>query len=41
MKTVIVSGAVILRTNPATDKKEIFAIQRGYGNSVLCRLASS
>ena len=32
MKTVIVSGAVILRTNPATDKKEIFATQRGYGN---------
>ena len=32
MKTVIVSGAVILRTNPATDKKEIFATQRGYGD---------
>ena len=32
MKTVIVSGAVILRTNPDTNKKEIFATQRGYGD---------
>ena len=32
MKTVTVSGAVILRTNPDTNKKEIFATQRGYGD---------
>ena len=32
MKQVIVSGAVILRTNPKTNKKEIFATQRGYGD---------
>ena len=32
MKTIIVSGAVILRTNPVTNKKEIFATQRGYGD---------
>ena len=32
MKTVIVSGAVILRTNLDTNKKEIFATQRGYGD---------
>ncbi len=32
MKQVIVSGAVILRTNPQTNKKEIFATQRGYGD---------
>ena len=32
MKQVIVSGAVILRTNPNTNKKEIFATQRGYGD---------
>ena len=31
MKQVTVSGAVILRTNPETNKKEIFATQRGYG----------
>jgi len=31
MKQVEVSGAVILRTNPETGKKEIFATQRGYG----------
>lgn len=31
MKQVTVSGAVILRTNP-TNKKEIFATQRGYGD---------
>ena len=32
MKQVTVSGAVILRTNPNTNKKEIFATQRGYGD---------
>ena len=32
MKTVTVSGAVILRTNLDTNKKEIFATQRGYGD---------
>ena len=32
MKQVIVSGAIILRTNPETNKKEIFATQRGYGD---------
>ncbi len=32
MKQIIVSGAVILRTNPQTHKKEIFATQRGYGD---------
>ena len=32
MKHIIVSGAVILRTNPDTNKKEIFATQRGYGD---------
>ncbi|WP_405373494.1 (deoxy)nucleoside triphosphate pyrophosphohydrolase [Pseudobutyrivibrio sp.] len=32
MKQVIVSGAVILRTNPETNQKEIFATQRGYGD---------
>ena len=32
MKKIIVSGAVILRTSPNTNKKEIFATQRGYGN---------
>ena len=31
-KIVTVSGAIILRTNPETNKKEIFATQRGYGN---------
>ena len=30
MKTISVSGAVIIRTNPATNKKEVFATQRGY-----------
>ena len=29
---ITVSGAVILRTNPSTNKKEIFATQRGYGD---------
>ena len=32
MKTITVSGAVIIRTNPETNKKEIFATQRGYGD---------
>lgn len=32
MKQITVSGAVILRTNPETQKKEIFATQRGYGD---------
>ena len=32
MKQVRVSGAIILRTNPQTHKKEIFATQRGYGD---------
>ncbi len=32
MKQVTVSGAVILRTNSQTNKKEIFATQRGYGD---------
>ena len=31
MKQITVSGAIILRTNPQTHKKEIFATQRGYG----------
>ena len=32
MKQITVSGAVILRTNPETNRKEIFATQRGYGD---------
>lgn len=32
MKQITVSGAVILRTNLQTNKKEIFATQRGYGD---------
>lgn len=32
MKQVTVSGAVILRTNPDTHKKQLFATQRGYGD---------
>ena len=32
MKHITVSGAIILRINPETDKKEIFATQRGYGD---------
>ena len=32
MKQIIVSGAIILRTNPQTNKKEIFATQRGEGD---------
>ena len=31
-KQVTVSAAVILRRNPDTNKKEIFATQRGYGD---------
>ena len=36
MKQVTVSGAVILRTNPETNQKEIFATQRGYGDYKDC-----
>ena len=32
MKNITVSGAIILRTNLQTNKKEIFATQRGYGD---------
>lgn len=32
MKHITVSGAIILRTNPETNRKEIFATQRGYGD---------
>ena len=32
MKSITVSGAVILRTNPETHQKEVFATQRGYGD---------
>ncbi len=32
MKTVTVAGAIILRTNPQTNRKELFATQRGYGD---------
>lgn len=32
MKQITVSGAIILRTNPLTNQKEIFATQRGYGD---------
>lgn len=31
LKTVTASGAIILRTNPQANKKEIFATQRAYG----------
>ncbi|WP_191014982.1 (deoxy)nucleoside triphosphate pyrophosphohydrolase [Treponema zioleckii] len=31
MKNITVSGAVILRTNPKTQQKEVFVTQRGYG----------
>ena len=31
MNHIPVSGAIILRTNPLTHQKEIFATQRGYG----------
>lgn len=32
MKTITVSGAIILRKNPKTSQTEIFATQRGYGD---------
>ena len=32
MKQITVSGAIILRSNPETSKKEIFATQRGNGD---------
>lgn len=32
MKTITVSGAIILRTNPLTQQNEIFSTQRGYGD---------
>lgn len=32
MKQITVSGAIILRVNPETNKKEIFVTQRGYGD---------
>lgn len=32
MKQITVSGAVIVRENPDTHKKEVFATQRGYGD---------
>ena len=32
MKQITVSEAIILRTNPETNRKEIFATQRGYGD---------
>lgn len=32
MKQITVSGAVIVRENPKTHEKEIFATQRGYGD---------
>ena len=33
MTQITVSAAIILRTNPETHKKELFATQRGYGDS--------
>ena len=32
MKTITVSGAIILRSNPQTSLPEIFSTQRGYGD---------
>jgi len=32
MKQITVSGAIILRVNPETHKKELFATQRRYGD---------
>lgn len=32
MKQITVSGAIILRNNQETHKREIFATQRGYGD---------
>ena len=31
MKQITVSGAIIIRTNSETNKREVFATQRGYG----------
>ena len=31
MKTISVVAAIIIRTNPRTHKKQVFATQRGYG----------
>lgn len=32
MKTIIVSGAIILRENPVSHTREVFATRRGYGD---------
>ncbi len=32
MKNITVSGAIIIRTNPVTNTKEMLATQRGYGD---------
>ena len=32
MKHILGSAAIIVRTNPQTHKKELFATQRGYGD---------
>ena len=32
MKHITVSAAILVRTNPQTHKKELFATQRGYGD---------
>ena len=32
MKHITVSAVIIVRTNPQTHKKELFATQRGYGD---------
>lgn len=32
MKTINVSAAVIIRKNPLTQKSEVLATQRGYGD---------
>lgn len=32
MKHILVSAAIIVRTNPQTQKQELFATQRGYGD---------
>lgn len=32
MNQITVSGAIILRTNPVSQQKEIFSTQRGYGD---------
>ena len=36
MKHIPVSAAIIVRTNPQTHKKELFATQRGYGDFKGC-----